>query len=420
MATGVVVAGQSPAAAELASTDPAASATPVHTTYALFKGGFEESLNNLSYHSFRIPAIVRAKNGNLLAFAEGRAASNRDWGNINVLYKIGTNNGAAASDWSSLKEAVGAGQGTWGNPTPVVDQSDGTIYLFLSGNAADKSEKGDTDPNTGIPTTAITAWGDRRVYAMKSVNHGATFTGLNGEALPTDLTEELLPHTKDDGSIWKWDAVGPGNGIYTSDGTLVIPATHRNIYSTDHGQTWHVQKLGEETSEGAIAQFTDAAGTLYRNDRPTNTTWDDGAKRRYSARGSIAGGFSAFHAEDVLYDPKVQGSLLQYNSDTTHERTLFLNSASTLSIGDGGREKMKIRISYNNDATNVIDWEVGRPFSDGPAPADPSGVLGPEGGYSSLAKSADNRIVALVETNPNGANRSIILRKFNLAWILNG
>lgn len=202
----------------LAVDDPAASQTPFGTAYVLFRGANQERpLNGVTYRSFRIPAIVRTNEGTLLAFTEGRVSSNKDFGNINLFYKRGVDNGATAADWSDLKEAVGAGLGTWGNPTPVVDRSTGTIWLFLSGNAADKSQFGGLNPDTGEPTTPITKWGERRVYVMKSTDDGQSFTGIDGSSSPTDMTEALFPKQLADGTEWAWDAMGPGNGIYTTD-----------------------------------------------------------------------------------------------------------------------------------------------------------------------------------------------------------
>src|SRR5688572_21099217 len=83
---------------------PAEAAAPAHSETLLFDGGGGESLNGITYHSFRIPSLVRTKANSLLAFVEGRASNNRDWGNINLLYKRSTNNGAT---WSGLREVVG-------------------------------------------------------------------------------------------------------------------------------------------------------------------------------------------------------------------------------------------------------------------------------------------------------------------------
>ncbi|MFI0483537.1 exo-alpha-sialidase [Actinomadura sp. 9N215] len=399
--------------------DPAKDRKQYHIVDVIFRGNYVEGLNGIKYDSFRIPAIVRTNAGTLLAFAEGRAKSKKDYGNINLVYKRGTNNGATHDDWSGLKEAVGAGMGTWGNPTPVVDRSTGTIWLFMSWNAADKSQSGGTNPDTGEETSKVSAWGERRVFVMKSTDDGQTFTGMNGEPKPTDMTDELLPNKQPDGKKWTWDAIGPGAGLYTKNGTLVIPAQHRNIYSTDHGKTWKVVLMSDaKTSEATVTQLPN--GELYRNDRPTRTTWetDDGDgikhKRRWVSRTpDITKRFPPSAPDDKLLDPRNQGSALLYN-DTEPDappRTLFLNSASTES-----RTKMRVRVSYDKDART---WERSRPLSEGPEwpPVD----IGEEGGYSSMTKTADEMVGALIEAELSTTETfSILYRKFNIPWVVNG
>ncbi|KAG6918658.1 hypothetical protein DXG01_012779 [Tephrocybe rancida] len=397
------------------TTDPASSQTPTSTSFMLFKGNHVESYNGgITYHSFRIPAVVRTNQGTLLAFAEGRAKTNKDYGNINVMYKRSTNDGKSAADWSALMQAATIGDDTIGNPTPVVDRSTGTIWLFMSWNAANTSQSAGVNPETGAATTAITKWGQRRVYVMKSTDDGLTFTGMDGSSSPTDLTATVTPKTKADGSAWAWDSVGPGAGLYTTDGTIIIPAQHRNIYSKDHGVTWLVQKISESTGEATITQLDD--GSLYRNDRGTSTTLKI-ASRRWVARGTLTGGFSAFSPDDTLLDPSNgnEASVLFYNtadaSTSTPSRTLFANSASTTT-----RTKMRIRLSYDNAHT----WERSRPFSDFTLPAG----SGTEGGYSSLVKTDDKNIGAMVETNLDTSDtasaRGILWHKFNLGWVLAG
>jgi hypothetical protein len=56
---------------------PADAAAAVHSEKLLFDGGGGESLNGITYHSFRIPSLVRTKSATLLASAEGRASDNR-------------------------------------------------------------------------------------------------------------------------------------------------------------------------------------------------------------------------------------------------------------------------------------------------------------------------------------------------------
>lgn len=360
----------------------ATEATQTHTYIKIFDGGTD------GYHSFRIPSIVRTNANTLLAFVEGRMSANKDYGNINVEYKRSTDNGAT---WSAMLEVVGAGQGTWGNPTSVVDRTTGRIWIFMSWNSATKNQGG-TDGYEKINT-----WGDRKVYYSYSDDDGLTFT------TPADMTSTLLPPG------YTWDAMGPGVGIQTSNGTLVIPAIGRNIYSTDHGATWHYQLIPGGTSEGAIVELND--GRLMRNDRATSTSWAT-AKRRWVSRGAITGSFSAFEPDDVLLDPACEGSIVRYTGSP--DRIMVLNSASTET-----RCKMRVRISYDGGVT----WPLSRKIYDWLT--DDEAFAQGKGGYSSMVKTADYTIGALIEINENtgdsdNSHRSIEFHKFNLPWMVNG
>ncbi|OQP56227.1 sialidase family protein [Niastella populi] len=361
---------------------PVTEATQTHTYVKIFDGGSD------GYHSFRIPSIVRTNANTLLAFVEGRMSMNKDHGNINVEYKRSTDNG---STWSSMLEVVGAGQGTWGNPTAVVDRNTGRIWVFMNWNSATKNIGG-TDGYDKIDT-----WGDRKVYYSYSDNDGLTFS------TPTDMTSTLLPPN------YTWDAIGPGVGIQTSNGTLVIPAQGRNIYSTDHGATWQYKLIPGGTSEGAIVELND--GRLMRNDRATSTVWAN-AKRRHVSRGTLTGSFSAFAPDNVLLDPACQGSIVRYTGSP--DRIMVLNSASTET-----RCKMRVRISYDGGVT----WPISRKIYDWLT--DSEAFAQGKGGYSSMVKTADYTIGALIEINENtgdsgNSHRSIEFHKFNLPWMTSG
>ncbi|WP_236718415.1 exo-alpha-sialidase [Actinoplanes sp. TFC3] len=379
---------------------PALAAGQKHSETLLFDGD-GETLNGTRYHSFRIPSLLRTTKDTLLAFAEGRAESNRDYGNINLMVKRSTDDGAS---WSALAEVVGTGQGTWGNPTAVVERTSGTILLFLSWNPAGLSQNG------ADGTTRISAWGERRVklFTSSKQEDGRTWHG------PVDLTAAVTPKKHADGSEWAWDAVGPGAGIETSSGRLVIPATNRTIYSDDGGTTFHSAPMArgqEVTGESSVLELTD--GRLMRNDTAVKAKWET-AKNRWIARGTVEGGFTAYTPDPHLPDPHAQASVLRYNLDTT-PRIMFLNSASTTN-----RRAMTIRVSTDE----AVTWPVSRPLSDAPLPAWPQLGAGnvAEGGYSSMAKTADLSVGALVEVNEDvdaneTSHRSIVFRKMNLPWI---
>ncbi|GAA2399228.1 sialidase family protein [Actinomadura vinacea] len=393
----IIMVGQAPGAAVQA-------AAQAHSREVLFNGG-DESLNGVEYHSFRVPSLTRTKAGTLLAFAEGRVSGNRDHGNINVVYKRSTDQGAT---WSGLLQVVGVGQGKWGNPTPVADQLTGKIWLFMTWMPEGYSQRGEDG------TKKISKWEHRKVFLSGSEDDGRTWSD------PVDMSERLKPRTKADGSAWVWDVVGPGAGVQTTvskPGRLIIPAVHRHIYSDDGGRTWQMRLITdqatgtvqEKTTESSVVELAD--GRLYRNDRVRESTWET-AKRRWVAWGGIEEGFTRFEPDMGLLDPRMHASTLRYTAQTP--RLMFLNSAST-----DNRGRMRLRISYDGGQT----WPVSRAFDQAPLPQEGNGYM--EGGYSSMAKTTDAHVGALVEINENTdqsktSHRSISFRKLNLPWILDG
>jgi len=295
---------------------------------------------------------------------------------------------------------IGSGEGVWGNPTAVVDQSNNKIWLFMNHQP----------PGSGT----VNSWDDRQVWVSSSVDDGL------GWSAPVNMSATLKPRTLAGGGSWNWDAVGPGVGIqttYRNAGRLVIPAQHRNIYSDDHGATWKVQVMRttggaamEQTGEATVLEL--ANGDLYRNDRATTSVWEND-KRRIVARGSIESGFTAFAPANCLLDPKNEASTMRYNADAP-ARLAFVNSASTET-----RTKMRIRMSQDEGQT----WSYSRAFADAPLPGESATYK--EGGYSSVVKTADYHVGALIEVNENTgssttSHRSIAFRKVNLPWIQAG
>ena len=89
----------------------------------IFKSGEE------GYSNYRIPAVITAADGTLLAFCEARKDHRGDSGNIDLILKRSEDDGAT---WSSFQVVWDAGPDTAGNPCPVVDQKTGRIVMLLS------------------------------------------------------------------------------------------------------------------------------------------------------------------------------------------------------------------------------------------------------------------------------------------------
>src|SRR5687767_712655 len=118
------------------------------------------------YHTYRIPALLLTPKGTLLAFAEGRKTSRSDTGHIDLVLKRSTDNGRT---WSALQIIAADPPNTIGNPCPVVDRDTGTIWLPLTRNFGQDSERTINEGKSKGPRT---------VLITSSTDDGLTWTKL--------------------------------------------------------------------------------------------------------------------------------------------------------------------------------------------------------------------------------------------------
>ena len=69
------------------------------------------------YHTFRIPSLVVANDGTMLAFCEGKVHGSHDYQALYVLLKRSTDNGVT---WEPMQTLAGDGARTHHNPTAEV------------------------------------------------------------------------------------------------------------------------------------------------------------------------------------------------------------------------------------------------------------------------------------------------------------
>src|SRR5438874_13810792 len=81
------------------------------------------------YHTFRIPALITAKDGTLLAICEGRKTGRGDHGDVDLVQKRSTDGGKTWSPLQLIHEEGGEAKVTIGNPCPVVDRDTGVVWL---------------------------------------------------------------------------------------------------------------------------------------------------------------------------------------------------------------------------------------------------------------------------------------------------
>jgi len=334
------------------------------------------------YHTFRIPSVIVTQKGTLLAFCEGRKKGRSDTGDIDIVLRRSSDNGAT---WSPLEVIWDDGENVCGNPCPVIDRDTGTIWLVLTYNLGVDSEHeimGGKSEST------------RTVWLMKSVDDGTTWS------TPLEITETAKK------SDWTWYATGPGVGIQLKkSGRLVIPCDYADmesgewgshvIYSDDHGSSW---KIG-----GTLFPKCNECQAIERSDGSVliNMRSYHGLNRRAIATSSDGGvTWSDVTHDDTLIEPVCQASLLRYTGlgDGGRNRVLFSNPA------DKQRIKMTIRLSYDDCST----WTVGKLLYEGPS------------AYSCLTVLPDKSIGCLYEKGSEHAYETITFAVFNLEWLTDG
>ena len=281
------------------------------------------------YACYRIPSILRASNGDLLAFCEGRKKSCSDTGDIDLVMRRSTDGGRS---WGPVRKVWDDGGNTCGNPCPVVDRSTGTIHMWMTWNHG-------KDHESRIKT-GKSQYGGRKPYYAVSTDDGQTWSK------PRDMSEMVDRHG------WGWYATGPGVGIQLRrgehKGRLLIPANHSDlkkqynahaIFSDDGGQTWSIStSVAPGANESQVVERDDST-VLF------NTRMQTHKKGKRGIATSTDGGatWKDFKHDEHLSDPTCQASLVRFQRKGGP--LLFANPAT------GGRKGMTVRASLDGGRT---------------------------------------------------------------------
>ena len=335
-----------------------------------------------AYHTYRIPALIAAANGDLLAFCEGRKNSASDSGDIDLLLRRSTDGGAT---WSAAEIIVDDGTNTAGNPCPVLDRQTRRLWLTFTKNFGEDKEKSIIEG---------TSRGTRTVWTAYSDDHGINWSAPREVTATTKRTD------------WTWYATGPGVGIQLRTGRLLIPCDHavaggktfgaHVMYSDDHGATWQIGGvIPDRVNECQAAELAD--GTVLMNLRSYH-----GLRSRAEASSHDGGlTFGALTHHPMLIEPVCQASLIHLASvsGTGTDTLAFANPASR------SRDHMTVRLSFDGGAT----WPVARALHEGPS------------AYASLAALPDGRIACLYErggASKRGAYEKITFSRFEAGWLM--
>jgi sialidase-1 len=305
---------------------------------------------------YRIPAMIALPGDTVLAFSESRINAMSDLLDIHIVMKRSLDGGKT---WRPIQIIEDVGTHTVHSPCPVYDQETQTVWLPYC-----------IDYQT--------------LFITNSADAGLSWSE------PRDLSQEFaLPEET-------WCHNGPGNGIQTSEGRLVIPTSlegARVIYSDDHGLTW---ELGEPIGKGGEPQiFERVDGTLCANLRSTR-----GDHRIQACSKDGGETWEPWSYNEDLPAAGTQASILRYTTEKTSDRNRVLFS----NPGAPYRGEFTIRLSYDEGVT----WPISKLVYQGAA------------GYSSLAVLSDHSILALFETGEFDLRESITLIRFDLAWLTEG
>jgi sialidase-1 len=325
------------------------------------------------------------KAGTVLVFCEGRTGG--DSGDIDVIMRRSTDGGMSFDDpqviWNDGKNCCG-------NPTPVIDVSTGTIYLFMTWNLGTDDEK--SIMNGSSKDT-------RRVSMTSSTDDGKTWSE------PRDITQDVK---KDH---WRWYATGPSIGIQLKQSKyknrLVIPCNHSDhtdkdhpyrshvIYSDDSGKTWKIGGIQEpKTNESAVVECED--GTLIQSMRSYH-----GKGLRAFARSRDGGeSWSQVELDTELTTPVCQASLIR--QCWKDERGQGTPGVVLFSSPKGAkREQMTIWCSVDDGKTWAGEHQVWRGTA----------------AYSQLVALSENRVGLIYEQSYEG-KEAIAIEVLPLNWIL--
>lgn len=341
--------------------------------------------------AFRIPGMIRTAKGTLIAVFDARYNSEGDLcADIDVVAVTSKDGGKT---WTQPTVAMDSGEGAAnGNGDPCIVQSaKGKIWLqslvchFSGGASIGKSQTGFAENSTG-QWEFVTSDNEGKSWSKKHIN----------------VTKDVK---KED---WNLVLAGPGCGIVTKEGVIVLPAqwwrtggkreSHSTIvYSKDNGRKWSVGEgvIPGATSECQVVELSD--GSLMLNCRNEQRS----GKRIVYITKDFGATWEPHETNNAaLQEPTCQASIVRLDVPGKGEMLFFSNPKS------GSRDHMTIRYSTDD----------GKTWSDGYEYESRRGM-----GYSCLALADDKALGVVYETpqsNPATGARGIGFLRIPIARVL--
>ncbi|MFC5683096.1 sialidase family protein [Flavobacterium sp. MAHUQ-51] len=319
---------------------------------------------------FRIPAIVTAPNGDLVAAIDERVPSCGDlkWSkDINIVMRRSTDNGKT---WSTIETVIDFPIGkSASDPSMIVDHDTKEIFLFYNFMDLDKEKD------------------IYYLHVVKSNDNGKTWSK------PEDITSQIAkPEWHND-----FKFITSGRGIQTKKGKLLHTLVNLNkglfvFGSDDHGKTWYfIDTPIKPADESKIIELVD--GSWLINARVNNSGM------RYVHTSTDGGKSWISTPEPKLIDPGCNASIIRYTSKEegyNKNRILFSNAKM-----EKGRMNLTVRVSYDEGK----NWTEGKK------------IYGGGSAYSSLTILSNGDIGVFFEKDDYKQNTFV---RFSLKWLTDG
>ena len=319
---------------------------------------------------FRIPSLVTATNGDLIAAIDERVPSCGDLNrnnDINIVIRRSQDNGTT---WTNTQTIVDFPLGiSASDPSMIVDRVTNEIFMFY--NYMDLNQE----------------QGIYYLHMIKSTDHGQSWSE------PTDLTAQI---SKPD---WHHDFkfITSGRGIQTQSGKLLhclVNLDHgMHLFASDnHGENWYlIDTPIKPADESKIVELAD--GTWMINSRVNK----QGV--RFAHTSTDQGKTWTTIPQPQLIDPGCNASFIRYTTvkdGFEKNRLLFSNPKSATE-----RQNLTVRLSYDEGKT----WSVGKTLYAGSS------------AYSTLTILDDGDIGLLFEKD--NYTKHLFIR-FSLQWLTEG
>uniref|UniRef100_A0A8P4KSR6 exo-alpha-sialidase n=1 Tax=Dicentrarchus labrax TaxID=13489 RepID=A0A8P4KSR6_DICLA len=329
---------------------------------------------------YRIPALFYSEDQTLLAFAEKRTGQD-DTSSKHLVMKTGTlkeENSQKTIEWSDFKEVKEAHLHGYRpmNPCPVYDRDNQTLFLFF----------------TCVEGTVSEQWQiNNRTNKTRLCFVTTTDTGHSWSAV-TDLTDRLSEIRQ-----WATFAVGPGHGIQTDSGRLIVPLYAYCIstlccsstpyvfclYRDKNDSNWQLGKpLKKNSLECEMAEVSD--GKLYCNARSKGgyrvealdmETLEE-THKLVETGGGCQGSVVSFPAQRQAADCETKWLLFSHPTDQS--------------------KRINLGLYLNKSPTNPKAWSKPWTINSGPS------------GYSDLAHIGDGWFVCLLECGKKTETEQIV------------